>query len=116
MTLRKKIFGSLFVLVCLAIVVGGVYWWLAGSQPVNEDVLNEIASDWPEVDLSISPLGELVLPEINLDITLNLSDASMIVDIPPAFSAEDFESQMGQPDIPSISFSPAEIQDLMPGS
>jgi hypothetical protein len=114
MTLRKKIFGSLFVLVCLGIVGGGIYWWLEGSQLDAEKVLDELATDWPEVDLSFSPLGELEMPEMDLGISFNLSGIDTEMKIPPVYTSEDLGVQIGTPSIPDITFGPADIQNIIP--
>jgi len=84
MTLKKKIFGSIFILACLGLIVGGYFWW----QKMKEKEFSlEKMPEIPDIDLSFSPLEKADLPEINLNLPLDFSAFEMDL---PDLSAESF--------------------------
>jgi len=84
MTLKKKIFGSIFILVCFGLIVGGYFWWRGREE---KDFSLEKMPEIPDVDLSFSPLEKVDLPEINLDLPLDFSAFNMDL---PDLSTESF--------------------------
>ena len=85
MTLKKKIFGSLFILICLAIAAG-IYYFFFYKPNLDEDLKLGL-QELPEADLSLSPLEPVEFPEINIEIPLDFSSFKMNL---PDLSAEEF--------------------------
>jgi len=70
MTLKKKIFGSIFILVCLGLIVGGYFWWQKKEKETGslaEDLSNKLL----EIDFIESPLEKLKMSEMDLEIPLD---------------------------------------------
>ncbi len=63
MTLRKKIFGSIFIIAVLA-VAGGAVWYFYFNEA---DVYAPEFSNFDKIDISVSSLESVQLPEINLE-------------------------------------------------
>ena len=84
MTLKKKIFGSIFILACLGLIIGGYFWWRGLER---KEFSLEKMPEIPDVDLSFSPLEKADLPEINLDLPLDFSAFKMDL---PDLSSESF--------------------------
>jgi len=74
MTLKKKIFGSIFILSCLGLIIGGYFWWQGLKR---KEFSLEKMPEIPDVDLSFSPLEKVDLPEINLNLPLDFSTFRM---------------------------------------
>ena len=66
MSIKKKIFGSLFIIVCLALVAGVYLWWQ--GQSTEEATPEGLPPSPLEIDLIDSPLEPLVIPETDFDI------------------------------------------------
>ena len=67
MSVKKKIFGSLFIVACIGLLVGGYLWWQ--GQSTGEEVPQDRPGNLFEIDLIDSPLDQLAVPETDLDVS-----------------------------------------------
>jgi len=69
MTLTKKIFGSIFIVVCIIIIAGAAWWIKTNCFTSDIAPLKEI----PKTDISFSPLPKVEIPDIAVP-TIEISD------------------------------------------
>ncbi len=94
MTLKKKIFGSIFILVCLGLVIGGYFWWQKTEierfkeiKIETEKLSEDLSSKLLEVDFIDSPLEKLKIPEMDLEIPLDFGNFNLQI---PDLSGKNF--------------------------
>lgn len=71
MSITKKIFGSIFILVCLTVVLA-VYNWRQGRG--TEFSAEKLSEKLLEMDLIDSPLGKLDYPDLDFDLPFDLGN------------------------------------------
>jgi hypothetical protein len=112
MTLRKKIFGSIFILVCAGAITGIVMWAVGPSTPDIEDLLIEPAGALPEIDGSLTELAEDAIPSFNLPSSLTGGFTSYDIEIPDV-SVTPPPPNQSIIEIPPTTFGTDDIQQIM---
>ena len=94
MTLKKKILGSIFILFCLGLVVGGYFWWQKEktekpkeTKMETEGLAEDLSSKFLEIDFIDSPLERLKMPEMDLEIPLDFGNFNLQI---PDLSGKNF--------------------------
>jgi len=94
MNLNKKILGSIFILVCLGLVVGGYFWWqkekkekFEETKMETESLAENLSSKLLKIDFIDSPLESLKIPEMDLQIPLDFGTFNIQI---PDLSGKNF--------------------------
>jgi len=94
MILKKRIFGLMFILVCLGLITGGYFWWqkegiekLKKTGTETESLAEDLSSKLLELDFMDSPLERLKMPEMDLEIPLDFGSFNIQI---PDLSGKNF--------------------------
>lgn len=115
MSLKKKIFGSLFILVCAGIITAAVLFFVkpGGGEvdPLEDIVIGELP-ELPEFDASLTEFTDTLIPSFDLpgiDLEMN---ANLTAEI-GTFEFTMPEVDQTTVDIPSVSIDASDIQGMM---
>ena len=102
MALKKKIFGSLFMLLMFAIAAGGYFSWRILKE---KEISPTIIFDLPDIDLSLSGLGKMEFPELSISFDMDFGG----LDLDVASTSPSLEN-LAQIAAPSINLDVSSIQ------
>jgi hypothetical protein len=113
LTLRKKIFGSLFILGCAGIIAAAVFLLVGTKGTDPTDMVIPQPPPLPQINLSLSEMDRDILPDIKLPESGQASWGGINIAEPDvSISAPGMVDFTPEP-MPSFSFDFTELQQLM---